>query len=488
MKNKIEKLSKKENIEKSEKGRAGKDALFCALFSAVLSGIVTVVFLCLCYKESFLFAGKDAVILWIILTVLFLSCFIYSYNLNNSSRKSIIVMGIAVMLSVVLTSIIMRYLSFSFAIVSLAPLLVVMVLTRKEAFVTNVLTTVILLLMAYEYSIHYLASSDFSFIFLILIKSIASVGIIVTYRTIYNRLKIIAVGTLFGFVSLVFGFLINFLAFDNNFIDSIVNGAWMMLAELLATLLCLVFAPLLEWVFRLETSMQFLEYISFDQPLLKELAEKAPGTFNHSIQVGNLAERCAYAIGENVNVAKAAAYFHDIGKIQSPEFFTENQSGGYNPHDDLIFETSVKIITRHTEIGYQMLTEAKFPKIICDVAREHHGDSSLNYFYVKAQNITEGDVDRSDYSYPGPRPSTKISAIITIADSVEAASRSMGLRDRDGIFNLVDKIIKDKRETGQFNDCDITMQQLAIIQDTLVESLVGSAHKRISYPKKKEKN
>lgn len=489
MKKKIEKTSKQENLEAVvEKGRGRKDTLFCLLFSVVLSAIITIVFISLCYKGSFALIGKDIVVIWLIVTALFLSSFIYSYLLNNSDRKSITVIGIAVVVSTVFTALIIRYLSFYFALLSLGPLLVVLLLSRKEAYVTNFLLSTILLLMAYVYYVNFMQSNDFGFLYLVLIKSIASMGMIITYRTSYNRLRVIAVGTLYGFLSFVLGFLISLLAINVDFVESVMNGIWMMVAELISTLLCLVLAPIIEWVFRLETSMQFLEYISFDQPLLKELAQKAPGTFNHSVQVGNLAERCAYAIGENVNVAKAAAYFHDIGKMQSPEFFTENQSGGYNPHDDLIFETSVKIITRHTEIGYQMLTEAKFPKIICDVAREHHGDSSLSYFYIKAQNITEGDVDRSDYSYPGPRPSTRISAIITIADSVEAASRSMGLRDRDAIFGLVDKIIREKRESGQFNDCDITMNQLAIIQDTLVESLVGSAHKRISYPQRKDKN
>ena len=205
------------------------------------------------------------------------------------------------------------------------------------------------------------------------------------------------------------------------------------------------------------------------------------------MKVGNLSERCAFAIGENVNLAKAAAYYHDIGKIESPEYFTENQNGGPNPHDDLIFETSVKILTRHTALGYKILTEKKFPKIICDVALEHHGTSPLNYFYYKASNITEGDVNPDDFRYAGPKPSSRISAIVMIADSTEAAFRSKQTMGREELNKLVDSIIKDKREDGQFDNCNITMKQLSIIKETLVESLVGDSHSRIKYPNKKIK-
>ena len=138
-------------------------------------------------------------------------------------------------------------------------------------------------------------------------------------------------------------------------------------------------------------------------------------------------------------------------------------------------------------MGYKILTEKKFPKIICDVALEHHGTSPLNYFYYKALSITEGDVESDAYRYQGPKPSNRISAIVMIADSTEAAFRAHKSMNREELTALVDGIIKDKREDGQFDDCNITMKQLSIIKETLVDSLIGDAHQRIKYPKKNKK-
>ena len=135
-----------------------------------------------------------------------------------------------------------------------------------------------------------------------------------------------------------------------------------------------------------------------------------------------------------------------------------------------------------------MLTERHFPKLLADVAREHHGDSTVGYFYVQALNITEGEVDSSAYRYPGPRPSNRISAIVLIADAVEAATRARKLTTREELYPLIDKLIKDKRESGQFDNCDITMRELAVIRDTLVEALIGTNHQRVNYPTKKREN
>ncbi|MCR4725808.1 MAG: HDIG domain-containing protein [Clostridia bacterium] len=241
------------------------------------------------------------------------------------------------------------------------------------------------------------------------------------------------------------------------------------------------FSPVFERVFNLNTGLRLMELCSFDQPLLKELEEKAPGTFNHSLTVANISERAAYAIGENPNLAKAAALYHDIGKMENPEFFTENQTDGYNPHDDLIPEASVKMITRHTEAGAKILENRGFPKEIVSAALEHHGDSSVGYFYHKAQNITEGTLEEKGYTYLGPKPSTKINAIIMIADIAEAATRSVRPSTREELEKLVDNLVRQKMQERQFDDCPITIRELTKVKAAVVTTLMGVHHERIAY-------
>ena len=240
-------------------------------------------------------------------------------------------------------------------------------------------------------------------------------------------------------------------------------------------------SPVFERVFNLNTGLRLMELCSFDQPLLKELEEKAPGTFNHALTVANIAERAAYAIGENPVLAKAAALFHDVGKMENPEFFTENQTDGYNPHDDLIPEASVKMITRHTEAGAKLLQEQGFPKEIVSAALEHHGDSSVGYFYHKAQKITEGTLEEAGYTYLGPKPQTKINAIIMIADISEAATRSVRPSTREELVALVDKLVREKMIERQFDESPITMAELTKVKEAVVNTLMGVHHERISY-------
>lgn len=240
-------------------------------------------------------------------------------------------------------------------------------------------------------------------------------------------------------------------------------------------------SPIFERVFNLNTGLRLMELCSFNQPLLKELEEKAPGTFNHSLTVANISERAAYAIGENPILAKAAALYHDIGKIENPEFFTENQTDGYNPHDELIPEVSVKMITRHTEAGGKILASKGFPKAIISAAIEHHGDSSVGYFYHKAQNITEGTLEEKGYTYLGPKPQTKINAIIMIADISEAATRSVRPSTHEELSALVDKLVRQKMAERQFDECPMTMAELTKVKEAVVNTLMGVHHERISY-------
>ena len=259
------------------------------------------------------------------------------------------------------------------------------------------------------------------------------------------------------------------------------------IGNMLAVALITASLPLYERIFNVWTDFRLQELITLRQPLLKKLNEEAPGTFSHSMAVANLAENCAVAIGINPYMARACGYFHDIGKSKNPQFFIENQKDGYNPHDELIPEVSVSMITRHTTAGYEMLKAAHMPEEICKAAIEHHGDSPVSYFYMKVKSITEGDVDDKEFCYEGPCPTTKYSAIVMICDICEAMFRAKPPEDMQSLEKAVDGVIKSRLNEGQLDDCRLTMHDLKLIKQTICRAIPASMHKRIDYDKAKER-
>ena len=226
------------------------------------------------------------------------------------------------------------------------------------------------------------------------------------------------------------------------------NVLWSYGASVGAVLVFMPIVAVLEGVFNIADDFRLNELTNLNQPLLKRLASEAPGTFNHSLVVGNLSEACAGAIGENPHMARAAAYYHDIGKLKAPVYFSENQSG-YNPHDELIPEVSVSMITSHTVFGEILAKQYRLPPEIVAVCKEHHGTSPVGYFYRKALNLTEeGDLSVSNYTYPGPKPQTKIAAIVMIADTVEAACRAYMPDSQEGFVERVNKLVDEKAAAG----------------------------------------
>lgn len=255
---------------------------------------------------------------------------------------------------------------------------------------------------------------------------------------------------------------------------------------LLSSVLFMALLPVYEVLFNCVTDYRLRELTDHDAPLMRELKEKAMGTFNHSIVVAHLAEVCAIALNENTALARAAAYYHDVGKLRQPEYFTENQAG-YNPHNELSPELSVDIIRSHAKDGYDLIRSKHLPKILADVAIQHHGTMPIKYFYAKALKMTDGEVNVEDFSYPGPKPQTKIAAIIMIADASEAISRTLPDRSPERVEAAVREIIEERMDLGQFEECDVTMKDLAAIRETIVSSLTGVYHSRIQYPKLKLK-
>ncbi len=242
--------------------------------------------------------------------------------------------------------------------------------------------------------------------------------------------------------------------------------------------------PLLEWLFKVVTDISLLEYSDLNRPLLKNLMVSAPGTYHHSIIIGSLAEAAAETVGVNPLMARVAAYYHDIGKIKKPEYFIENQAKGENRHDRLTPSMSSLIIASHVKDGLELAREHSLPPLITDIIRQHHGTALMTYFYDKAKQSEDptSPVREDEYRYPGPKPQTKVAAIVMLADAVEAASRVLENPTPQRIAALTDKITGRIFEDGQLSECDLTLRDLTEITKSFNKLLSGIYHYRIDYP------
>ncbi|PSL41210.1 hypothetical protein B0H99_103346 [Planomicrobium soli] len=240
--------------------------------------------------------------------------------------------------------------------------------------------------------------------------------------------------------------------------------------------------PFFESAFRKLSTMRLIELSNPNHPLLKKILMETPGTYHHSVMVANLADASCEAIGANGLLARVGCYYHDIGKTKMPQFFIENQLNIPNPHDAIPPETSRDIILAHSKQGADILKRHKMPKEIVDIAMQHHGTSLLKFFYHKEKEKNP-EVSEEHYRYIGPKPQTKEIAVICIADSIEAAVRSMKAPTSEKIKNLVDAIVEDKLKDGQFDECDITMKELKTVKKVMCETMNGTFHTRIEYPK-----
>jgi hypothetical protein len=241
--------------------------------------------------------------------------------------------------------------------------------------------------------------------------------------------------------------------------------------------------PLLEYVFKITTDISLLELLDLNQPLMKSLMITAPGTYHHSVIVGNLVESAAEAVGVNPLLARVSSYYHDIGKIKMPDYFVENQSMSPNKHDKLTPHMSSMIITSHVKEGVELAKQSKLPQSIIDIIGQHHGDTVISYFYQKAKELEhEKDVSADEYKYPGPKPQTRVAALVMMADAVEASSRVLGDPTPARIAALVDKIINHIFLEGQLDECELTLKDISEIKRRFTYILTGIFHKRIDYP------
>lgn len=303
-----------------------------------------------------------------------------------------------------------------------------------------------------------------------------------------RRSKILQTGL---FVSLFNMLLVSMIiSFKNGHLtshDITFSFSFAAISGITAAVLTLGCIPIFETVFKITSSMKLIELSNPNHPMLRKILIETPGTYHHSIMVANLAEAACESIGADGLVARVGAYYHDIGKTKRPHFFIENQMNMDNPHDKISPQLSKKIIIAHPYDGREMLKEAEMPEEIIQIAEQHHGTTLLKFFYHKAKKLSEQEIFEEEFRYPGPKAQTKEAAIVGIADCVEAAVRSLAKPTPQKIEALVRSIIRDRLEDGQFDECDLTLNELNLVAISFFETLQGIFHQRIEYPEEDKK-
>jgi putative nucleotidyltransferase with HDIG domain len=268
--------------------------------------------------------------------------------------------------------------------------------------------------------------------------------------------------------------------------------------SLISVVATIILLPVIEKIFNITSDITLFELSDLSHPLLQRLAMKAPGTYHHSLVVANLAQAAAEEIGANPLAARVCSYYHDIGKLTKPDFFTENISSSDNPHDHLLPSMSTLIITSHVKEGISRAISHNLPQIIQDAITQHHGTSLVSFFHHKAKKQLElelesktnntMEISEMDFRYPGPKPMTREAVIISLADSIEAASRSIEKPSKNSFQNLINKIVTSRLEDGQLDNSQLTFSELNKIKQSFAFSLSNIMHGRIAYPDDDDNN
>lgn len=302
-------------------------------------------------------------------------------------------------------------------------------------------------------------------------------------KDIKTRSQLINLGVQLSIVKFSLFFILSYFTGDVN-VGVLVKAGELIISGVISGMLTIALLPYFERTFNILTKFKLLELGDLSNPLLRDLSVKTPGTFYHSMMVATLSETAADAIGADSIFARVASYYHDIGKMKRPKFYVENQEGGVNPHNSISPFLSALIIAAHTKEGSELGKQYQIPKEIRDIMYEHQGTTLLAYFYNKAKQIDE-NVQEEDFRYPGPKPKTKESAIIMLADSIEAAVRSLDEKTPITIEAMIRKIISSKIDDGQLSDADLTFKEIETIIKIFTKTLMGIHHVRIKYPGQK---
>ncbi len=359
---------------------------------------------------------------------------------------------------------------------TLALLLLCQLVSRRSAIYLNIVMAIVISLFAS-------ASSGFfnMTMFTVMVNTLTSGTLaLVIFKKRQQRTTTLLAGLVMGVSNMVSTFAVGLVS-NNNLMNVLVMAEWAAASSILAAVLCIAIMPLLEWMFNVVTPSKLIELSNPNQPLLRRLLLEAPGTYHHSIIVANLAEAAANEVGANALLARVGAYYHDVGKLKRPGYFKENQMGD-NPHDRTDPRVSTAILTAHPRDGAQMAKNERIPDAIVDIIRSHHGDSPVLYFYNKSRQENGDEVNIDDFRYDGPCPASREAAIVMLADTVEAAARSVPNPDADKLNTLIRTLVRQKTEDGQLDHCDLTFADLDRICSSFLTVLSGVFHERIEYP------
>ncbi len=375
----------------------------------------------------------------------------------------------------VVVSLMMRhnFLSVYMLPFAMVPIFVRVFMDSRTAFVCHV-TMILICTTAVRYQYEF-----------IIIQLVAGLIVIYSLRELTRRAQVFKTAILVGIGS-TFVYLALQLMQDNDFSSMDHDMYYHFVVNAVLLLIAYPMMYIIEKMFGFVSSVTLFELSNTNRGLLRDLSEIAPGTFQHSITVGNLAAEIANKIGANALLVRTGALYHDIGKMKNPVFFTENQAG-VNPHDTLTYQESARIIISHVTEGVKLAERENLPTIIRDFIVTHHGTGITKFFYIKYKNEhPEEEVDPAPFTYPGPNPFTREQAILMIADGVEAASRSLPEYTEESISTLVNRMIDQDVTDGYFKECPITFRDLAIAKLVLIERLKAIYHTRISYPEMKK--
>ena len=418
----------------------------------------------------------------VIIMISALSLYLYLFEKNiYQSPKQLLIIALSCFITLLLC-VLTRQLTFSVGEtqvyimpVMLGILLIALLIRNRVALFVNVPLSIIASMLSGS-SGSFFNISTYTMVISSFVSGCVALRIIKRRQT---RLSILLAGVGGGLAGIVSSFSLAMIS-SSSLRDSLIFSLFSGVGGPISAIICIALMPAFEVIFNVITTNRLIEMSNPNHPLLRRLLLEAPGTYHHSIIVANLAEAAAADIGANSLLARVGAYYHDIGKLVRPSYYTENQVGD-NPHDRTEPRVSTAIITAHPRDGAQMLREHHMPEEIVNITLRHHGDTPVVFFYNKALN-ENSEVDVDDFRYPGPRPHTKEEAIIMMADTVEAATRAIQNPDRERVREVVEKLINQKISDGQLDDCELSLKDISRIENAFVTVLSGSFHERIEYP------
>ena len=424
------------------------------------------------YQEGIDYWSLLGLLIIVVLLLLLFAVSLYKYQPDIIKSESRLAFVGSVLILVTLITKILSLINWLLIMyltpIALAGMLVTMLLDSRTGYLTVTVLSVI-------------SGIIFQSLPLVVQGLIGGLIAILSVSKVSQRSELMRAGFIVGGSNFLVMMAFGLLQGDSNMV---VHSYLGMLNGLICSISTIGLLPYFESVFGITSAIRLLELTNPNHPLLRRLLMETPGTYHHSIMVGNLAEAAADAVGADGLLARVGSTFHDIGKIKRPIFFVENQLGADNPHDKIAPSLSTLIITAHVKDGVELAKEHTLPPVVTSFISEHHGTDLVKYFYHRALEANEGGVEESDFRYPGPKPQTKETAIVSLADAVEAAVRSLPKPTPGKIEGLVRKIIRDRLDDGQLDESDLTFKDLNKIADAFSKVLIGIFHGRIEYPEK----